>query len=202
METEARFVDEEEWGFGWQVEEKLRRTSHTVLTHTGVWVFDPVLWEPALDRTRNLGIPVGVVQLIDRHNRDCEEVAAALGVPHYRVPFHGIVGSGSGLDVVAIARSRFWKEVAVWIPERRALVCGDALGTVGYFRARGEPIGVHPFLRLRPPRGLARHEPRHILVGHGAGVHGDEAPAALDEALRTARRRMVGAWLGALRDPG
>ena len=33
-----------------------------------------------------LGEPAGVVQLLDRHNRDCAAVAAELGVPHLVVP--------------------------------------------------------------------------------------------------------------------
>jgi hypothetical protein len=90
--------------------------------------------------------------------------------------------AAAGLEVLPIRRGRLWKEVAVWIPEHRALVCGDALGTVGYFRARNEPIGLHPLLRPRPPRGLGRYEPLHILVGHGEGIHGAGVPAELDEA--------------------
>jgi hypothetical protein len=107
--------------------------------------------------------------------------------------------TASPLEIVPLARSRFWKEVAAWVPELRALVVGDALGTVGYFRAPGEQLGVHPLLRFRPPKTLGRYEPRHILCGHGSGIHGDDAPEALQEALRTARRRLPKAWLGALR---
>jgi hypothetical protein len=195
--TEARFCDEQDWGFGWITEEKLRRTSHAVRTREGVWIFDPVRWQPALERARELGTVVGVVQLLDRHGRDSADVAAALGVANYVVPLQGV--SAAGLETLPIRTGRFWKEVAAWIPEHRALVCGDALGTVAYFRARNERIGLHPLLRPRPPRSLGRYEPRHILVGHGEGIHGEDVPAALEEALRTARRRMLGAWLGVLR---
>ena len=96
---------------------------------------------------------------------------------------------GSPLEIVPVARSRFWREVAAWIPELRALVVADALGTVGYFRAPGERLGVHPLLRFRPPKTLGRYEPRHILCGHGTGIIGGCAQA-LQEALRTARRRL------------
>jgi hypothetical protein len=191
------FCDEFEGGFGWVAHEKLSRTSHALKSRGEVWVFDPVMWAPALERVRELGEPAGVVQLLDRHPRDCAEVASALGVPHYEVPLQGI--SASSLEIVPLVRSRFWKEVAAWIPELRALVVADALGTIGYFRAPGERIGVHPFLRLRPPRALARYEPRHILCGHGAGIHGEDAPAVLQEALSTARRRLPKAWLGVFR---
>jgi hypothetical protein len=191
------FCDEFEQGFGWIAKEKLSRSSHALKSRGEVWIFDPVLWAPAIERIAELGEPAGVVQLLDRHARDCAEVASALGVPHYAVPVQGI--AASPLEIVPLARSRFWEEVAAWIPELRALVVADALGTVGYFRAPGEQVGVHPLFRFRPPRTLGRYEPRHILCGHGPGIHGDEAPAALQEALRTARRRLPKAWLGALR---
>ena len=67
-------------------------------------------------------------------------------------------------------------------------------------RARKEPFGVHPFLRLAPPRrALGSLEPEHILFGHGEGFHGPQAGPALSEALATARRRLPQAWLGGLR---
>ena len=161
------FCDELEQGFGWIAKEKLGRCSHALKSRGEVWIFDPVLWAPAIERIAELGEPAGVVQLLDRHARDCAEVASALGVPHYAVPVQGI--TASPLEIVPLARSRFWKEVAAWIPELRALVVADALGTVGYFRAPGEQLGVHPLFRFRPPRTLGRYEPRHILCGHGAG---------------------------------
>ncbi|HEU4941852.1 MAG TPA: hypothetical protein VFT18_01200 [Gaiellaceae bacterium] len=195
--TSFEFCDEFEDAFGWLAHEKLRRTSHAVKSRGEVWVFDPVRWEPALQRIRELGEPAGVVQLLDRHPRDCAAVASALGVPHYNVPIQGI--AASPLEIVPLARSRFWKEVAAWVPELRALVVADALGTVGYFRAPEEPIGVHPFLRLKPPRVLGSYEPRHVLCGHGAGIHGEGAAEAVREALRTARRRLPKAWLGVFR---
>jgi len=46
--------------------------------------------------------------------------------------------------VLPVLRSRFWAEVALWWPERRVLVCSDALGTVPhYFTLDGERLGVH-----------------------------------------------------------
>ena len=191
------FCDEFEQGFGWIAKERLGRCSHALKCRGEVWIFDPALWAPAIERIAELGEPAGVVQLLDRHARDCAEVASALGVPHYAVPVQGI--TASPLEIVPLTRSRFWQEVAAWVPELRALVVADALGTVGYFRAPGEQLGVHPLFRFRPPRTLGRYEPRHILCGHGAGIHGEDAPATLQEALRTARRRLPKAWLGALR---
>ena len=109
------FCDELEHGFGWIAKERIGRSSHALRSRGEVWIFDPVLWQPALERIPELGEPAGVVQLLDRHARDCAEVAASLGVPHYALPVEGI--AGSPLEIVPLARSRFWKEVAAWIPE-------------------------------------------------------------------------------------
>ena len=192
------FCDEFDEGFGWIAKERLRRTSHALKSRGDVWVFDPVMWEPALERIRELGQPAGVVQLVDRHARDSAEFAKALGVPHYVVPLQGITAASS-LEFVQLVRSRFWREAAVWMPELRVLVVGDALGTLRYFCAPEEPIGVHPILRMKPPKALGRYEPQHILVGHGRGLHGDQVSEALQDALRTSRRRLPKALLGLIR---
>jgi len=55
------------------------------------------------------------------------------------------------------------------------LVCADALGTIGYFRLGRGRVGLHPLLRVRPPKGLRALEPKIILCGHGAGVLTDAA---------------------------
>jgi hypothetical protein len=107
---------------------------------------------------------------------------------------------GAPFVAFPIVRQRFWREVALWFAEQRILVCADALGSLDYFRASGEPFGVHPALRLFPPRtALAVLEPEHILFGHGTGFHGPEAPEALRTALATARRRIPQAWLATAR---
>jgi hypothetical protein len=193
--TQLSFCDEIEGGFGWQVDERMQRTSHALGGEDGVWIFDPIAWDPALERISTLGKPAGVVQLLDRHKRDCAEVATLLGVPHFAVPDHEL----PALELIAVVDFPFWHELAVWVPRQQALVCADALGTAPYFRARDEPLGVHPLLRLKPPRVLGRYEPQHVLCGHGAGVHGPGTPAALRDALTTARRGLPRAWLEAVR---
>jgi hypothetical protein len=183
-------------GFGWTEPGFLARTSHALEVDGAVLVFDP-LDAPGLDeRLRALGRPEAVVQLLDRHERDCSLVAERLGVPHLRMRLET---SSSRGELARIVWNRLWKEVAFWEPTRRILVVADALGTVGYFIAPGERLGVHPFLRLRPPRSLAGLEPEHILCGHGAGVHGPAAAAALHEALATSRRRLPRALASSLR---
>ena len=83
-----------------------------------------------------------------------------------------------------------WREVALWWPEPRVLVVAEAIGTNRFFTGRRGAVGVHLLLRLTPPKMLARFEPEHLLVGHGEGVHGPEAAAALGDALRRSRRDM------------
>ena len=186
-----RFCDEAEWGFGWLQDEWLRRCSHALLDEGRVWLVDPVDGPGIEERVRELGEPGGVIQLLDRHGRDCAALAQRLRVPHHVVPFRGV----ASFEPVPVSTRRWWREVALWWPEERVLVCGDALGTGSYFVAPGEKLGVHPLLRLVPPRSLGRFAPRHVLCGHGDGVHGDDAAPALAEALRTARRRLLAAAL-------
>lgn len=180
-----RIVDEIAGAVGWIEAERLQRTSHALAVDGRIWLVDVVDHAELDSRIGQLGAPAGVIQLLDRHNRDCATVAARLGVPHHVVPR---TLPGTPFELRPVVRFRGWREVALWWPERRVLLVADALGTIPYFCARGERAGVHPLLRLRPPRSLRGLAPDHLLVGHGAGVHGD--PAVLDDALRTARRRL------------
>lgn len=159
-----------------------------------MWLTDVVDGPGVDERIRALGEPAGVVQLIDRHKRDGAAVADRLGVALHVTPFTDV--PGAPFVVLPLVRSRLWREIALWFPEERILVCADALGSLSYFRARGEPFGVHPLLRLFPPRrALGGLEPEHLLFGHGEGVHGPETARTLREALATARRRLPRALL-------
>ena len=189
--------DEWEGGLGWYVPGGLPRTSHALKARDGVWLVDPVEAAGIEERVRGLGEPRGVIQLLDRHERDSAQLARRLGVPHFDVPFQGI--PASTFTFVPVQRWRFWREVALWWPEERTLVCADALGTLPYFRAPGERVGVHPWLRLRPPRGLLALEPMRLLVGHGPGIEGAEAADGVRDAIEGARRRLPAAYLSAAR---
>ena len=191
----ARFCDEFDAGFGWREPEAslVERTSHALASGGRVWIVDAVGAPGVVERVRSLGEPAGVIQLLDRHERDCAELAAKLAVPHHRVPLTGV--PGSPFELVRIANLPGWREAALWWPSERTLVCADALGTVGYFLAPGERLGVHPLLRLTPPRRLGHLRPERILVGHGEGVD-EGAPAALADALATARRRIPRVLVG------
>jgi hypothetical protein len=190
---DAHLCDEFAHGFGWREEGFLERTSHALVAEGAVWLVDPLDAEGIEDRVRGLGQPAGVIQLLDRHERDCAELAGRLGVPDHVVPRGEIEGAPFRfLSVVNVPR---WREAALWWAEERVLVCGDALGTARYFRAAGERLAVHPFLRLLPPRAMARAlTPRHVLCGHGEGIHGEEAALHLQQALATSRRR-IPRWL-------
>jgi hypothetical protein len=179
----VRLCDEAPSGFGWIQEERMARCSHAVRAEGRVWIFDPVDSPGVDERIRELGEPAGVIQLLDRHRRDCGAFADRFGIPHHVVPFHGV--PGAPFEPVPVARLRLWREVALWWPEERVLLCGDALGTVGYFVAGNERLGVHPLLRLRPPKELGRFAPQHVLCGHGEGVHGEEAAPAVAHAVDT-----------------
>jgi hypothetical protein len=176
-------------GFSWMTDEPMSRTSHALAADARVWLVDPVRDGPALERAAGLGAPEAVLQLLDRHNRDCAAVAAELGVPHLVAPE---ALEGTPFEVVPVRRSRRWSEVALWWPAERTLVVAEAIGTNRFFTGGREPAGVHLLLRLSPPRdALGRFEPEHLLVGHGEGIHGPEATEALRQALATARTGLL-----------
>jgi hypothetical protein len=152
-----------------------------------VYLIDPTEGEGVDERIRALGEPAAVLVLLDRHRRDSDAFAERYGVPVHETPGERI--PGAPFEFRPVVGWRFWREVALWWPERRVLVAADALGTVGYIRASTEPLGVHPALRPWPPRkAFAGLDPEHVLVGHGEGVHGPGATAALAAALATSRR--------------
>ena len=193
-----KLVDEWDGGFGWAQAEFLQRASHALLVDARVWLIDPVDTPELEERVRALGEPAGVLQLLDRHERGCAAWARTLGVPHLRA-WEGV--GEAPFETRLVRDHRWWHEVALWEPARRTLVCADALGTVGYFCAPGERIGLHPIVRLFPPRALGTVEPQRIRCGHGAGIDSGATPA-LQEALRTARRRLPAAWLNTVRRRG
>lgn len=193
---DVRFCDEFEHGFGWITTERIARASHCLAAEGGVWLVDPLAGPGVEARIHELGEPRGVIQLLDRHNRDCAALARSLGVRHYEVPS---TVQGAPFEFLPIRSGRWWQEVALWWPAAGVLACADALGTVGYFVASGERLGVHPLLRFRPPGVLRGLSADHLLCGHGEGVHGPDTAEALGEALGTARRRLPAAYLNSIR---
>jgi hypothetical protein len=198
---DATFCDELPFGFGWIAAEPrlLHRSSHALVDGGRVWLVDPVYVEGLDERIGALGQPVGVIQLVDRHARDSDALAAHYGVPIRKAAAAGV--PGAPFEVLRVVNLPGWHEIGLWWAERRTLVVGDALGTASYFLGPGERLAVHPLLRLFPPRSFARFDPEHILCGHGVGVHGDSATQALRTALKTSRSG-IPRWLLALARDG
>jgi hypothetical protein len=185
-----RFCDERgAHGFSWIADDPMTRTSHALAAEGQVWIVDPVRHPPAVERAMTLGTPVAVLQLLDRHNRDCAAIAAELGIPHLVVPD---ALPSTPFEVVHVRTAHGWREVALWWRAEQTIVVAEAVGTNPFFTGGREPAGVHLLLRLAPPRdALGRFEPEHLLVGHGEGIHGVEARAALGTALAGARTGLI-----------
>lgn len=193
--VKVRFCDEFDAGFGWIVDEFLERCSHAFVADGKVWVIDPVAGDGVEERIRAAGEPAGVLQLLNRHNRDSAELAERLSVPHHLIPQEAL----PPFEFLTIVMNRGWQEVALWWPERRILVCADALGTARYYRAGEERLALNPLLRPFPPRRkLSAVTPARVLCGHGEGLV-EDAEAAVREALRTARRRIPAQFASAAR---
>lgn len=184
----------------------MERASHALVTDAGSWLVDPVDAPGLDDLLAEHGEVRGVIVLLDRHRRDAALLADRHGVP---VTLIGPLGRLADEINVAVERveggipdtryrsivlydNRVWREVVLYDPANGTMIVPEAVGTAGYYRAPGERLGVHPMLRLTPPRKLVDHEPSRLLVGHGRGIETD-ASTVLAEALDGARRHLPGA---------
>jgi hypothetical protein len=184
-------AEEHDLGLTWVVEEPMERAFHALADDGRVWLVDP-LDGPEIEDAIGLGEPAAVLQLLDRHNRDCAGIAARLGVPHLKVPDSV---PDSPFEAIAAVRLPHWKETALWWPQREALIVAEALAA-NPMHTGGRRLGVHLFLRAWPPRSLRGYRPRHLLLGHGPGVHGREAATELETAYARARRDLPRVLLG------
>ena len=125
-------IDQLDVGFGWIEAARMQRASHALRADGRVWIVDPIDGDGVDERIRSLGEPAGVIQLLDRHNRDCAEFAGRYGVPLYVVP---AALPEAPFELLPVVRNRWWREIALWWPERRILACADALGTIPFHRA-------------------------------------------------------------------
>ena len=180
------------WGVSWIAAEPvfMERASHALAAGGAVWLVDPVDGDGLEEMIAPLGTVRGVVQLLDRHPRDCAALAERHRVPLLRLPADGV--PDSPFTVIRVVRLPGWREVALWWPEHRALVVAEALGTAPYYLAPGSPVGVHPLLRMLPPKVLDGRDPLHLLTGHGRPLSGDEVATSVHEALRRSRRDIPG----------
>lgn len=171
----------------------MQRASHAVVAGGGTWLIDPVDGDD-LDQILAPLPPVrGVLQLIDRHGRDGAALAGRFGVPCHRTPAGGV--PGLPLTAVPVVMRPWWREVALWWPETGSLIVAESLGTAPYFPVPGARIGIHPMMRLTPPRRLADLEAGRLLCCHGAPATGpgvaDEIRRALDDSRRDAPRMLA-----------
>jgi len=196
--------DRSDGGFGWiaHPEETMQRASHALAVDGKVWVIDPVDAEGIDDRLADLGEVAGVVVLLNRHKRDATALARRHDVPVYLpAAMEGIASdidapvetferelADTGYGAHTVVDNFAWTEVALYGEDTGVLVVPEAVGTTGYFLAGNERLGVHPALRLKPPKKLRRLDPERILVSHGSGIH-EDATGALRDALSGARGR-------------
>lgn len=174
------------------------RTSTAISVDGGCLLIDPVDGPGLDDLVSPLGDVVGVCTLLGRHQRDGAKIASRLGCP--RLVPSTLAGSGdplviAGIQERAILAAPGWNESALWLPERRLLVCAEALGTSGHYLASpDEVVGINPVLRVRPPFGALRGlDPIAIAVGHGPPVI-EGATDGLEHALATARSGLPRTW--------
>ena len=192
MARELLTVDESDLGLTWVLDEPMQRACHAIAAGGKVWFVDPVEVGDIVDRGAALGQPAAVLQLLDRHNRDCAAVADRLGIDHLGVPD---AVPGSPFEAIPALRFPGWKETALWWPETRTLVVAEIVGTNSISNAGSGGVGMHPMLRAWPPKSVRGCEPEHLLVGHGAPVHGAGAAAGLERAYERSRRDIPRALL-------
>jgi hypothetical protein len=199
--SDWQVIDEWNSGAGWIADPDgdMQRASHVLDGPEGQWLLDPVDCDGLDEWLDDRGDVRGVALLLDRHTRDAAAVArrhdVAVHVPDFmdvdldapvETMGHGLPDSEYGIH--ELVDNRFWEEAALYAPESETLVVPEAVGTASFFRTRDERLGVHPVLRLNPPRSLGQLRPERVLVGHGTGVF-EDAASALANALRGSRRR-------------
>jgi hypothetical protein len=209
--ADLEVVDRFEGGVGWIAypEEAMQRASHAVVSENDLWVFDPVDAPAVDDLLGELDADVGgIVVGLARHERDAAAVANRHDVPVYVPAWMDGVAEGldapvarfdhelAGFSVERLIDTPLWQEAVFF--DGATLVVPEALGTVAYFRSAGEDLGVHPMLRVLPPRSLRQYAPERLLVGHGEGRF-EDVPGAIREAVDGSRRRAPALYLRNLR---
>ena len=217
-EPDLHEIDRYDGGVGWIAypDETMERASHAFAVRNeetddgDVWVVDPLDAPGVDDLLDELGTVAGVVVGLDRHKRDCAEIADRHDVPVYvpewmtgvaddlgpdvEIERFGSRLADTGFEAIRIRDSSIppWQEVGLFDGE--TLIVPESLGTGSYFRGDRERLGVHPMLRLTPPTTtLSGLDPERVLVGHGVGVH-ERAAVAVEDALSDSRRKAPGLY--------
>lgn len=220
--TELQEIDRRDDGVGWiaHPDERMQRASHALIesdedetgTRDGVWLVDPLDADGLDELLAEFGDVLGVVVLFDRHKRDAAEIAGRHDVPVYRptwidsideaidgpVRALGSELGGTGYRVRKRLDLPVWKEATLYRPDDGSLLVPESLGTVDYFCAPGERLGVHPMLRLTPPTDLGGLAVERVLVGHGSAIT-DDAQQAIRDAISGSRSRAPSLYLSVLR---
>ncbi|QLH83317.1 hypothetical protein [Halosimplex pelagicum] len=202
--TSWREINRWDGGTSWLAypDEEMERVSHALVTDGDVWLVDPIDVDGLDETLAEHGTVRGVVLLLDRHERDAETLARRHEVPVYVPEWMDEVRSGltapvepirrsladSGYDLHKLVDNPVWKEGFLYDEDSKTLVVAEAVGTSSYMLTSDERLGVHPALRLKPPKALGRYSPERILVGHGEGVM-TGAAEALTDALDGSRKR-------------
>jgi len=185
-----------EHGITWVIDDPMQRASHALVSDGKVWLIDPVDDPSALLEVEKLGEIVGVIQLLDRHPRDCKALAS-----RYKVPFDRLPDSlpGTPFQIRQVLNIPGWREAALWWPATGTLVVPETVGSNGYFDLAEHGLGIHPLLRVAPPKIGLDLPVRHLLVGHGEPVH--EVPGEhLIDAYHRSRRDILRAPWAAIRE--
>ncbi|WP_415087565.1 hypothetical protein [Natronomonas sp.] len=203
-------VDRFDDGVGWIAypDETMQRASHAVESDGQLWVIDPVDAEGVDDLFEEFAEVGGVVVLLDRHKRDAAAVANRHDVPVYvpewmsgveddlDAPVKQMTDGVGDFAVDRLIDNPFWQEAVLFDGE--TLIVPEALGTVSYFCASGERVGIHPMLRALPPKKLRQYDTERLLVGHGEGLS-EDVRQEVRGALSGARRKMIPLYLKNLR---
>jgi len=206
---ELNKTDNWDGGVGWVAhpDEEMQRASYAIIDSAAgngdtdaVYLIDPID-VPGLDGwLEELGDVAGVLLLLDRHKRDAVELAkrhnVAVHIPSWMsgvaskldAPVQRLGDEIAGFEIRRLIDNPFWQEAALYHPEEQILITPESLGTAEYYCAPGESVGVHPALRLFPPKQLGELDVERLLVGHGAGVD-ESADEQIQSALAGSRSR-------------
>lgn len=218
--TQLEEIDRWDGGVGWIAypNEQMQRASHALVGsdsdgNDGVWLVDPVDSDTLDELLSEFGPVLGVLVLLDRHKRDAAAIARRHDVSVHRPSWMRTIDDSIDAPVTTLGselgdtgysvRKRIdlpvWKEAVLYRPDDGTLLVPESLGTVRYFCAPGERLGVHPILRFTPPTDLTKLSVERLFVGHGSGVT-ENATAAIRDAVTGSRSRAPSLYLNTLKE--